>query len=51
MNTTKDILNLVESMNERIKFLERRIDLIERVNDYQDKELDNLYNNLEKNIK
>jgi len=38
-----------QDMYNKIQFLEKRIDLIEKVDEYQDKELETLWNNGERN--
>jgi len=40
-----------QDMYNKVQFLEKRIDLIEKVDDYQDKELETLWNNKERNEK
>ena len=38
-----------QDMYNKIQFLEKRINLIEKVDDFQDKELETLWNNKERN--
>ena len=40
-----------QDMYNKIEFLEKRINLIEKVDEYQDKELETLWNNDERNEK
>lgn len=45
------MIPLQQDMYNKIQFLEKRINLIEQVDDYQDKELETLWNNTERNEK
>jgi len=43
------MMMLQQDMYNKIEFLEKRINLIEDVDDFQDKELETLWNNAERN--
>lgn len=39
----EEMAKTIQDLQEQVKFLERRINLIEKVNDFQDEELDKLW--------
>jgi hypothetical protein len=45
------MIPLNQDMYNKIQFLEKRINLIEKVDEYQDKELETMWNNDERNEK
>jgi hypothetical protein len=45
------MIPLNQDMYNKIQFLEKRINLIEKVDEYQDKELETMWNNEERNEK
>jgi hypothetical protein len=50
-NLIEAMIPLNQDMYNKIQFLEKRINLIEKVDEYQDKELETMWNNEERNEK
>ena len=50
-NLVEAMIPLNQDMYNKIQFLEKRINLIEKVDEYQDKELETMWNNDERNEK
>ena len=50
-NLIEAMIPVNQDMYNKIEFLEKRINLIEKVDEYQDKELETLWNNDERNEK